>query len=253
MSDQLAPLRLSSADDGFAGGHLLTQNLLFNAVRETNDHGAVNSWHRQPYEWRGTRGEVGTAVDVAPLPMVERENFVINNYNGVWSLCHDDGSSVWVDVANFLPWSGTKNYVGFNKTSRANYFLYADISPQRLARDASSPGEGNGWDACAMSYGTHALPTALADVWTGNTCICTHGSAFFSFNGCNNDAPLDGSAPLFSNNVYAADDGLYSMKCGSATWNLTQAQARGVDTGSVLAPPPDVDAVIAAARALLHF
>jgi hypothetical protein len=182
--------------------------------------------------------------------MVERENFVINNYNGVWSLCHDDGSNAWVDEANFLPWSGTKNYLGFGKRSQDNFFLYADYSPQRLALQS---GEGNGWEACAMSYGTHALPTALADVWTGNTCIAARGASFFSFNGCNGDAPLDGNAPLFSNNVYASDDGVYTMKCGAQTWNLSQAQAHGVDAGSVLIAPPTVDAVVAAARALLHF
>ena len=31
-------------NDGFAGGHLIASNLLFNSVRETNDHGAINSW-----------------------------------------------------------------------------------------------------------------------------------------------------------------------------------------------------------------
>ena len=139
--------------------------------------------------------------------------------------------------------------MGFNKTSRGNYFLYADISPQRL----TSPGEGNGWNACSMSYGTAALPTALADVWTNNTCISTRGAAFFSFNGCNPQAPLDGNAPLFSGNTYASDDGQYVMNCGKEAWTLAQAQAKGVDAGSVLVPPPTVDAVVAAARALLHF
>lgn len=184
--------------------------------------------------------------------MVERENFVINNYNGVWSLCHDDGSNAWLDENNFLPWSGTKNYLGFNKTSRGNVFLYSDLSPQRLAHSNGS-GLGNGWDACSMSYGTAALPTALADVWTNNTCVCERGSSFFSFNGCNPKAPLDGNAPLFSGNTYASDDGEWLMKCGDETWNLTQAQAMGVDVGSALVPPPTVDQVVAAARALLHF
>ena len=248
MHNAPPPLPIPRADDGFAGGHAISQNLIFNAVRETNDHGGINSWDRQPYAWRPWN-----ASDVTALPMVERENFVINNYNGVWSLCHDDGSNAWVDENNFLPWSGTKNYLGFGKVSRGNYFLYADVSPQRLAHSVSPLGSGNGWDACAMSYGTAALPTALADVWTGNTCICSHGAAFFSFNGCNPDAPLDGNSPLFSNNIYASDDGLYAMKCGAQTWNLTQAQAHGVDAGSVLTPPPSVDEVVAAARALLHF
>ena len=42
--------------------------------------------------------------------MIETRNFVVNNYNAVWSLCHDDGSNAYTDIFNFLPWSGSKNY-----------------------------------------------------------------------------------------------------------------------------------------------
>ena len=64
-------------------------------------------------------------------------------------------------------------------------FLYADYSPQLLAAVAAGemPSDGKGWNACAMSYGTHALPANLTDVWTGN--ICARGSSVFSMNGCN--------------------------------------------------------------------
>ena len=163
--------------DGFAGGHLITQNLLFNSVRETNDHGAINTWDRQPYAWRPW-----DPSNVNPLPMLETRNFIINNYNGVWGLCHDDGSNGYTDTFNFLPWSGTKNYLGFNKTSVGNYFLYADYSPQRLAaarRGELEEGYGNGWNACSMSYGTAALPANLTDVWESNTCICASSGRFF--------------------------------------------------------------------------
>ena len=36
-------------NDGFGGGSNETENLLFNAVRETFDHGPFNSWDRQVY------------------------------------------------------------------------------------------------------------------------------------------------------------------------------------------------------------
>ena len=186
--------------------------------------------------------------------MVNTRNFIINNYNGVWGLCHDDGSNAYTDTNNFLPWSGTKNYLGFNKTSTGNLFLYADYSPQRLALEAAGLGSGNGWNACAMSYGTDKLPTNLTDVWTGNTCICEKGASFFALNGCNAAAPLDGNAPLFSNNVYASDDNAYEMKCGADTWtSLAAAQAAGVDVGSTLVPVPSTPALMTAARALLQF
>ena len=62
-------------NDGFAGGHLLASNLIFNSVRETNDHGGINSWDRQPYSWRSW-----DPSNVNPLPMLETRNFIINNY-----------------------------------------------------------------------------------------------------------------------------------------------------------------------------
>ena len=43
------------------------------------------------------------------------------------------------------------------------------------------------------------------------------------------------------------------MHCGKQSWTLTQAQALGVDVGSVLVPVPSTAAIIAAARDLLLF
>ena len=43
------------------------------------------------------------------------------------------------------------------------------------------------------------------------------------------------------------------MTCGSKTWTLPEAQALGVDTGSVLVPVPTTDEIIAAAHNLLQF
>jgi hypothetical protein len=173
----------------------------------------------------------------------------------VWSLCHDDGSFAYVDTYNFLPWSGTKNYLGFNKTSIGNMFVYSDYSPALLSREVSphTVGLGNGWDACAMSYGTHALPPELADKWSRNTCITRSSSAFFSFNGCNDANPNDGGIPLFSSNSYFSDDGGWEMTCGKTKWNLSQAQALGVDAGSTAGLAPGTADIIQQGRALLQF
>ena len=43
------PRAAVSFTDGFAGGHVTEGNLFFNFVRETSDHGLINSWDRQPY------------------------------------------------------------------------------------------------------------------------------------------------------------------------------------------------------------
>lgn len=236
-------------NDGFAGGHLLERNLLFNSVRETHDHGAINSWDRQPYTWDSE----GT---IAPLPIRITRNFVINNYNGVWGLCHDDGSNSYVDTYNFLPWSGTKNYLGFNKTSIGNWFIYSDYSPAKVSvlspHTAAPPALKNGWNACAMSYSGWAMG-ALADVYMNNTCITTDPGAIFAFNDCNEANPNDGHVPIFSMNKYANPSNVYEFKCGKSTWNLSQAQAMNVDRGSSLIPLPSTDDIIQAGRDLLQF
>lgn len=41
------------------------------------------------------------------LPIRITRNFIVNNYNAVWGLCHDDGSNSFVDTFNFLPVSTT--------------------------------------------------------------------------------------------------------------------------------------------------
>jgi hypothetical protein len=36
-------------NDSFYGNHTLSWNVIFNTVRETNDHGPINTWDGQPY------------------------------------------------------------------------------------------------------------------------------------------------------------------------------------------------------------
>jgi hypothetical protein len=89
-------------NDGFAGGNILQGNLLFNGVRETGDHGNYNSWDRQPYwtlngvvdGFRDTRGR----SYIKAWDSIQR-NFIINGYNGVWTIDHDDGRLVFFLVA----------------------------------------------------------------------------------------------------------------------------------------------------------
>ena len=60
-------------NDDFAGGHLVQSNLMFNGVRESHDHGNLNSWNREPYAWR-----IGSEA-VIPLPIVVTRNFIVSS------------------------------------------------------------------------------------------------------------------------------------------------------------------------------
>lgn len=41
-----------NVNDGFAGGHEISRNVAFNMVRETSDHGPINTWDRNTCEYR---------------------------------------------------------------------------------------------------------------------------------------------------------------------------------------------------------
>ena len=102
----------------------MSGNLLFNHVRETGDHGPFNSWDRQPYftlngvsdGWNASiKASVGinnaSASYIAAQSYISG-NFIINGYNGVWSIDHDDGSQRYNDSANLMVWGGCKNFLG---------------------------------------------------------------------------------------------------------------------------------------------
>jgi hypothetical protein len=38
-------------------------------------------------------------------------NMILNGYNGVWTLDHDDGSQFYTDTFNVLVFGGLKNYL----------------------------------------------------------------------------------------------------------------------------------------------
>ncbi len=58
---------------------------------------------------------------------------------------------------------------------------------------------------------------------------------------------------LMSDNTYMSADGGYQNVCNSTNFNLTEAQALGVDIGSIATTLPTVGALVAMGHALLDF
>lgn len=116
-------------NDGFAGGEVLEGNLIFNMVRETGDHGAFNSWDRQPFLYSPT----DSGSDVLCLsPETHRlwGNFIFNkNFigpaRGLYTIDHDDGSSQYDDRGNVLVYGGIKYRDGVNRTATENLVVYS--------------------------------------------------------------------------------------------------------------------------------
>ena len=140
-------------NDGFAGGDLIEGNLIFGMVRETNDHGPINTWDRGPYVT--LRGATPGVPGTTPAWKIIQNNFLINGGN--WPLDHDDGSRYILDRFNVLVYGGTKNYHGYNKRYYGNLMLRPDL--------------GCGNDFCGENDASGVMhPLALNESWTNNTC-----------------------------------------------------------------------------------
>jgi hypothetical protein len=100
------PRAAININDGFYGNHTISYNVIFNTVRETSDHGLINSRDRQPY--------LSDAMQPG-LPSLGQhnsyihDNVLFNNHRSVWPIDHDDGSYFYEDSCNFLVYGGKRN------------------------------------------------------------------------------------------------------------------------------------------------
>ena len=90
-------------NDGFGGNTTIRNNLLFNTVRETTDHGVFNSWDRQVYVTKVRDGK--TASTIKQYDYIYN-NFMIANYNAGYAIDNDDGSNYYKTYNNFFVYGG---------------------------------------------------------------------------------------------------------------------------------------------------
>jgi hypothetical protein len=117
------PRAAINVNDGFYGNHTLSWNVIFNTVRETSDHGPINTWDRQPF--------LTDAVQPGLPSLWQHESYIhhntlFNNYRTVWPIDHDDGSCFYEDSYNFQVYGGKKNYLGHSKTDHHKIYVYSD-------------------------------------------------------------------------------------------------------------------------------
>ena len=229
-------------NDGFGGGNLLKNNLIFNMVRETGDHGPFNSWDRQPYLTK--LGSDDGSASLTPAESYLTNNFFINNYHSTWPIDHDDGSCYYTDQFNFLVYGGYKNYLGHSKTVTNNLYVYPDAT-HSYSNTRSSP-------YCTFSAGASLtnLPSGWDEVWSNNTCIIT-SSTVYDNSACD-PSHLKGLVPFTANNHLYTAAGNISIPCGkNTTLILKQYQAMGYDVGSTVSKLPTNDQIISWGKQLL--
>ena len=160
-ADDAGPRAAISITDGFGGGHVIQENLFFHFVRETADHGLINTWDRLPYITRFRDGSTPSSV---PATSNIIGNLLINSFNSVWPIDHDDGSAFYDDTGNVLVYGGYKSFLGNNKSSRGNLYLYPDAFAKQF--DANF---------CASVW----QPDLGPEDWIGNTCVKLSGSPVY--------------------------------------------------------------------------
>jgi hypothetical protein len=236
-------------NDGFAGGDVYRGNLVFNMVRETADHGPVNTWDHQAFltvngvddgfataeKW----GIAGASIIMRPINITQ--NFIINAYSGVWAIDHDDGSQFYNDVRNFLVFGGCKNFQGNHKTSRGNLILYPGM-------DGRSAG-----DRRCQTDDNHLVGAGSAfaeQYFVENNCATQDGVAYTYH--LSTTANLSQQVYHSRNNTFYAPGKAFVQFIGGSNITFEDWQRLGQDIGSIVKEVPPISQLIAMAKRLLE-
>jgi len=227
-------------NDGFYGNHTLSWNVLFNTVRETSDHGPINSWDRQPF--------LTDAVQPG-LPSLWQHtsyihhNTLFNNYRSVWPLDHDDGSCFYEDSYNFQVYGGKKNFLGHSKTDHHEIYVYSDVN-----------GGDFGSNVCLGDYAPTRGSSGWNEYWVQNTCILYQTGVPYNIWSCETSnlfVPF-----LASNKIYISSGTQVAFVCNvngsSKQLTLEQWQSYGVDVNTTVQTAPDVQTIIEWGREMLQ-
>ena len=236
---------------------MISGNTVFNFVLESGDHGPINTWSRSAYMQASE--DDGSTNTVIPAWNYIDKNFVMigptfgalygpgdgpcsngdprhccpKNGGSLFScLDHDDGSEYYLDTRNVCAFAGMKNYIGQNKIWDSNLIVF----PEGVASQNRS-GTSCIWTSMDMAGDKDTLPCSTRpcrtrEVFTNNTCL-TYSSTPLEYDMFNEtDLRLNGIAnttiPFTERNQYYLETPYMFL----GRWNLSGAQAMGIDIGS---------------------
>ena len=217
-------------NDGFGGGNVIQENLGFNVVRETGDHGAFNSWDRQPYL---TKVKDGVTPSLIPATSYMTKNFFINNYHSTFPIDHDDGTGYYYDSYNFLVYGGYKNFIGHSQTVVNNIYVFPNAYHYLPTVEDGMLGSFLNYGYCALSGGNQRGEYAAGwgELWADNICITTEPD-IYSFSGCNPNGDMKDLIPMTANNSFFIPGKNVYFWCGGVNMTLLEFQLLGFDIGS---------------------
>lgn len=215
-------------NDGFGGGNVVKNNLIYNTCKESGDHGPINSWDRQTYAT--ALGENGATI-LDPLQTLIAENFIFANYGAAQAVDNDDGSSFYTIEHNvFYDADGFKmDYGGHGSTFHNNMVVTKMGASQCFDLGGFLPG--------------------LGDAYYNNTCVmpgsCGIGSLGF--------VPCDArQMAMHDNEYYLNDFSNASIQCSGSNVPLKEMYERnGLEQNSRAQPTPSDAELVAWAKSRL--
>ena len=234
------PRAAVNINDGFYGNHVLSWNVMFNAVRETSDHGPINTWDRQPFL---SDARQPGSPSLWQLNSHIHHNTIFNNYNALWPIDHDDGSCFYEDSYNFHVYVGKKNFLGHSKHGHHQIYVYSDMNRGDF-----------GSNVCLGFYAPHRGPSGWNETYVQNTCVLYKLPMPYIIGNCDT---ADLLVPYLANKKIYTPNGIdVNITCivdGKSTpLGLKQWQSYGVDIGSTVQSKPDVQTLIEWGREMLQ-
>ena len=210
-------------NDNAFGGNVVEMNLVYNTVRETNDHGTLNSWARTGF----------INVEAGPTPSYDvlwnqvRNNMLVcgfsANNHALWGLDYDDGTEYMNSTANVLVYSGFKACWHSNNQRYVDNLL---IRPDMQSMDGHVKPQPC---ACCVGGAPAAGSFQAETKWMKNesfiNTVCIDDSIHpknMHFGGCDSTTAftLNGTSVFAQNSTYYGRD---IFECGK-TYNLSQWQ-----------------------------
>jgi len=229
------PRALININDGFGGATEITENLLFNANRETSDQGPFNSWDRQPFL---TKVADGITPSLTPAYNTIHHNFFICNFGSNMCVDNDDGSSYYLIHHNFEVYGGHKSDFGGH-----NKFTYDSINAYSKVYDDGK--------CCDIETQPPNFIPYYVDGYYNNTCIQIPTVPYLSHAGCDPTKPDPATLSISHHNKVYNKEGKATVGCGSKVLDEAVWQQAGFDEGTVAYPLPTDQEVIGWAKLLL--
>ncbi|MBE6541028.1 MAG: PDZ domain-containing protein [Ruminococcaceae bacterium] len=148
--------------EGTFGGHRIEGCDVFDTVRETGDHGSLNSWGRDRF-WHLTDTPDTECGQYASLDMLAPNEITRSRFrcDRGWDIDLDDGSSYYILTENLCLNGGIKLREGFHRTVRNNIMVDNAVHCHVWYPDSYDIVENN------IIFRAYPAPILMPENWTG--------------------------------------------------------------------------------------